>query len=214
MKDLEIILPEYAWFGAGREDGKRQGEYNPVFYLKNRFQVIKQSTFWMSEAPDTPGSKAWDAAYPRIVTWGKIKDKFTKAVFFIFNTHFDHIGVTARINSAKILLKKIGELTEGAPLILTGDFNCTENDSPYRILISGNDRMSGLVNTQNVSKMMHYGSTGTYNGFRQEIIPGNPIDFIFVKNTGDVLRHGVIAEKWDGRFASDHYPVVTQIVIR
>ena len=70
VKDLEMLLPEYGWFGVGRDDGREAGEYSPVFYLKERFKILHQSTFWLSDTPEKPG-KAWDAACPRIATWGR-----------------------------------------------------------------------------------------------------------------------------------------------
>jgi len=94
VKDLEALLPEYGWFGVGRDDGRQEGEYTPVFYLKSRFRILNQSTFWLSENPDKPG-KGWDAACPRIATWGKIEDTLTKTAFFFFNTHLDHVGKIA-----------------------------------------------------------------------------------------------------------------------
>lgn len=211
VRDLEMLLPQYAWFGVGRDDGREKGEYNPVFYRKDRFKVIEQSTFWLSETPEMPGKKGWDAACPRIVTWGKIEDKLTKTVFFVFNTHFDHVGKTARVKSAEFLLKKIEELTENEPIILTGDFNCTEKDPPYKILTSGTDELPNLADVHFISESRPYGSTKTFNGFQNEIKPGHRIDFIFVRNTGKVLRCGIIAERWDGRFVSDHNVVLAEI---
>ncbi len=211
VKALEALLPEYGWFGVGRDDGQTKGEYSPVLYRKDRFKVISQSTFWLSETPEKPGKIGWDAVCTRIVTWGKIEDKLTKTVFFAFNTHFDHVGQTARVKSAELLLKKIQELAENEPIILTGDFNCTEKNSPYKILTSGAGKLSGFDDTYFLSKSKHYGSTQTFNGFQTEIKPSHRIDFIFVRNTGKVLRHGIIAERWDGRFVSDHNAVLSEI---
>lgn len=214
LKDLESLLPEYGWLGVGRDDGKEEGEYNPVFYLKSRLKVLVQSTFWLSGAPDTPGSRGWDAACNRIVTWVKFEDQLNKQTFFFFNTHFDHVGEVARLKSAQLLLKKIGEIAGNEPVILTGDFNCTADDAPYHDLVSGDGKTPGLVDTLRLSKTGHYGSTQSFNGFNIELDPGNTIDFIFVRNIMSVLRHGILAETWDGKFVSDHYPVVSEIVVK
>jgi endonuclease/exonuclease/phosphatase family metal-dependent hydrolase len=212
VKDLETLLPEYAWFGVGRDDGREAGEFTPVFYLKGRCKVLQQSTFWLSDTPEKPG-KAWDAACPRIVTWGKIEDTWTKRTFFFFNTHFDHVGETARIKSAELLLDRMGELTGDHPVILSGDFNCTENDMPYIILISGKDLIPGLADVRNLTKFKPYGSTQTFNGFQNKILPDRRIDFIFAGKTDRVLRCGTIAERWNGRFVSDHNAVLAEIEI-
>ena len=210
VKDLEMLLPEYGWFGVGRDDGREAGEYTPVFYLKDRFTILHQSTFWLSVTPEKPG-KAWDAALPRIATWGKIEDTWTKRTFFFFNTHFDHVGETARVKSAELLLEKINELIGDHPVILTGDFNCTEKDSPYKILTSGKNQIPGLADVYKLTKSRPYGSTQTFNGFQNTILPDRRIDFIFVGKTGRVLRCGTIAERWDGRFVSDHNAVLAEI---
>lgn len=225
-KDLEALLPEYGWFGVGRDDGRQEGEYTPVFYLKSRFRILNQSTFWLSENPDKPG-KGWDAACPRIATWGKIEDTLTKAVFFFFNTHLDHVGKIARNKGAELLLNTILGLAEDNPVILTGDFNCTEKDPPYKTLTlglpqpafsppkssSGLARLPGLCDAHYLSKTKHYGSTQTFNGFQNEINPEYRIDLIFVRNIEEVLRDGIISERWDGRFVSDHNAVLAEIML-
>jgi endonuclease/exonuclease/phosphatase family metal-dependent hydrolase len=210
VKDLETLLPEYGWFGVGRDDGREAGEFNPVFYRKDRFTVLDRSFFWLSDTPEKPG-KAWDAACPRIATWGKVEDKWTKKTFFFFNTHFDHVGETARIKSAELLLEKMNELTGGHPVILTGDLNCTENDMPYKILTSGKGELPGLADVCNLTESKPYGSTQTFNGFRNTFLLDRRIDFIFVQKTGRVLRYGIISERWDGRFVSDHNAVLAEI---
>jgi len=214
LKDLESLLPEYGWLGVGRDDGNKAGEYNPIFYLKSRFKMLAQSTFWLSETPDIPGSRGWDAACNRVVTWARFEDQANNQAFFFFNMHFDHVGEVARLKSAELVLKKIGEIAGNEPVMVTGDFNCRSDDAPYHLLISGDGKAPGLVDTLRLSKTGHYGSTQSFNGFNIELDPGNTIDFIFVRGIKSVLRHGIIAEMWDGKFASDHHPVVAEIVIK
>jgi endonuclease/exonuclease/phosphatase family metal-dependent hydrolase len=213
VKELEALLPEYGWFGVGRSDGRTKGEYAPIFYLKDRYRVLHQSTFWLSDTPEKP-SKAWDAALPRIVTWGKFEDTWTGKTFYFFNTHFDHVGEKARSKSADLLRKKIPEIAGGYPVILTGDFNCMEKDLPYKILTSGNGQAPVLTDVYAISKSKPYGSSHTFNGFRNTIDPERRIDFIFVAPTIQVLRCGTISEKWDGRFVSDHHAVLAELDIR
>ena len=110
VMDLQKDLPGFKFVGVGRTDGKRDGEYSALFYNSKRFQLIASETFWLSEQPAVPGSKSWDAAITRIVTWAKLKDLETKKTFFVFNTHFDHIGKVARRESAGMLLKKIDSI--------------------------------------------------------------------------------------------------------
>src|SRR5829696_8070475 len=110
VMDLKERLPNFKYAGGGRDDGKEKGEYSAIFYDTTRLQVLQSQTFWLSLTPEVPGSKSWDAAITRIVTWGKMRDKKTNKVFFAFNTHFDHMGKEARRESAKLLLKRVADI--------------------------------------------------------------------------------------------------------
>ncbi|MBN2244943.1 MAG: endonuclease/exonuclease/phosphatase family protein [Candidatus Aminicenantes bacterium] len=213
LLDLQALLTEYDWRGVGRDDGQTKGEFAPVFFKKDYFHVIKSGNFWLSEHPDKPG-KGWDAACPRVVTWVEFKHKRSGTIFYFFNTHFDHMGSEARKNSAVLLLKRIDQIDEKIPLILSGDFNCTSQEDPYKILTTGLNKKSGLQNSMDISLYGHYGGTQTFNGFDEVKRPGMIIDFIFVKSVEKVLHHGIVAEKWDNRYVSDHYPVYAEIQLR
>jgi len=214
IQDLQILLPDFYWKGVGRDDGRKKGEFAPVFYKKDRYQVIKNGNFWLSEQPDEAGSIGWDAACPRIVTWIEFKDKNSGLIFYFFNTHFDHVGSEARKNSAELLRKRINEIDSKTSLILTGDFNCTCQEASYKVLTTESDSKGVLQNSMDISLNGHYGGTQTFNGFTDVQRPGYIIDFIFVKSVDQILHHGIIAEKWDGGYASDHYPVYTEIMLK
>jgi len=213
LMDLAEMLPEYAWIGVGRDDGAKKGEYAPIFYRSNRLQLLESGFFWLSETPEIAGSFGWDAACTRIVTWGKFSDKSTDDKFYFFNTHFDHVGRVAREKSAELLIEKIESKISHEPVFITGDFNCTNKDKAYSILTSGHNEGSRLQDTQILSQNGHYGGTQTFNGFNPDLRPDFIIDFIFVQHTGPVINHGIIADRWDGRFVSDHYPVYAEVVI-
>lgn len=116
-------VPDYAWYGRGRDDGADGGEFCPLLYRRDRLELLESATFWLSETPDIPGSRGWDAACNRVVSWGKFRDKSNENEFYFFNTHFDHAGPQARLQSAKLLRAKIGEIAGPSPVILTGDLN-------------------------------------------------------------------------------------------
>ncbi|MGH7597555.1 MAG: endonuclease/exonuclease/phosphatase family protein [bacterium] len=216
MDDLANLLPEFGWMGVARDDGKEAGEYSAIFYLKERFAVLEQNTFWLSATPQTAGSMGWDAACVRIVTWAKFKDKKTGKAFYLFNTHFDHIGETARQESAKLLLQKIGELTKGEPVIVTGDFNATENSPVYEILTkttSGDNPQSSsrtMMDARHISTHAHHGPDWTFHGF-ETAVERPRIDYIFVSKNVQVERHGVLSDRWNGRYPSDHLPVLAEL---
>jgi endonuclease/exonuclease/phosphatase family metal-dependent hydrolase len=213
LNDLTELLPGYSWVGVGRDDGKNKGEFSAILFRIDRFEVLTHSTFWLSETPDVP-SKGWDAAFSRDVTWAEVKDKETGKIFFIFNTHYDHIGVTARNNSSKLLKKRISEIVDDQSIIVMGDFNTQDSSEAYEILTEQSDNKITLYDAQSKSQTEHHGSNVTFNGFGTFIEPGNKIDFIFVTKDVEVLKHGVIDELVDGRYPSDHMPVLAEIKIR
>ncbi len=218
IDDLAARLPGYAWFGVGRDDGKDAGEFTPIFYRTDRFELLDHNTFWLSETPEVPGSKSWDAAITRIVTWGKFKEKASGIEFYHFNTHFDHIGRQARTESAKLVWKKIQELAPGRPVILTGDFNVPEKSEAYRVLTGATPEaasVSDLQDARYLSQSGHQGPTSTFVNadWTQTREPESKIDFIFVRKGMQVLSHKVMDDQYDGRFPSDHLPVVAELKI-
>jgi len=218
LDEMVIDLPEYAWFGVCRTDGtihpSPDGEFSSILYRKDRFDRLDGNTFWLSATPEVVGSKGWDAALPRIVTWAKFADKKTGKIFFHFNTHFDHMGEKARAESAKLLLVRIQSITGDSPVVLTGDFNSIETSLPYQIIT---DTLSSyyMTDAKFVSTKPHHGPSGTFSGNFQ--IPGvgdNRIDFIFIRNNISVQKHAILSDSWDGRLPSDHLPVLAELKIR
>ena len=195
------------------DDGLKKGEFSPVFYLKDRFVVTNQGTFWLSEFSQEPGRKGWDAVCPRIVTWGRFHDLSSDQDFFVFNTHFDHVGKKARIASARLVMEKVRSFAGDSRVILTGDFNATVQDSAYLELTV--DRESGpfFTDTYSFPGVHRYGATQTYNGFRHDIRPGHRIDYIFVRKIKKVYAVGILPPVWDDSFVSDHNAVLARIRI-
>ncbi|MDZ7720290.1 MAG: endonuclease/exonuclease/phosphatase family protein [Balneolaceae bacterium] len=211
LEQLDEMLPYFNRIGVGRNTPDDPGEYSAIYYKKDRFELIENDTFWLSETPNEVASVGWDAALPRIVTWGEFRDRDTGNNFFVFNTHFDHRGKKARRESAALIVDKIYEIAGNQPVVLTGDFNTTENDPPYNVLTGSEDGQStdledGFYHAQHG----HHGPTSTWNGF-EEILPDRRIDFIFTNSGFDVLNHAILADQYDGRFPSDHLPVAADI---
>lgn len=200
-------LPDYAWVGVGREDGKDDGEYNPIFYRKDKFRLLDSGTFWLSETPEKP-SKSWDAGYLRICTWTKFETKDEQTVFFVFNTHFDSKGQEAREWSAALVNRKIRELAAGYPAIVMGDLNFTSDNPAYSTM-----KADGLQDSRVVSISAAYGPEGTFNGFQFGQTPKNRIDYIFVGGLIKVLKHGVLTDSFRQNYPSDHLPVMVAIEI-
>lgn len=214
LDELIADMPEYEWFGVCRTDGtihpSPDNEFSAILYRKSRFEMLDGNTFWLSQTPDKAGSVSWDAALPRIVTWAKFTDRQTGKIFFHFNTHFDHIGDTARHESSKLLRHQIEQIAGDAPVIITGDFNCSEKDLPYLTITSDSTFRDAI----NISKTPHHGPTATFaSNFQISGLIDHRIDFIFATKKIEVLRHAILSDSWNGNLASDHLPVVAEINI-
>lgn len=207
IQDLDARLPNYDWFGVGRDDGDTEGEFTPIFYRPDRFELLEHDTFWLSDTPEVPGSKSWDTAITRIATWGIFRDRRHGREFLVLNAHYDHLGTEARKESSRLILEKIGEIAPDLPVVVTGDFNTKEDTEPYEILTGG------LRDAYYASETPHYGPGSTWNDFR-EVQPGVRIDYIFVGPDVRVLRHGILSETMDGRFPSDHLPVLAEVELK
>ena len=213
LEEMEEMMPSFSWVGVGRDDGERGGEFSAIFYDTTRFALIEDDTFWLSDTPDVPGSIGWDAAITRVATWARFTDLENNRRFFVINTHFDHVGQEARVNSAKLMIEKVTELADGGPVIVMGDLNVTDQNEAYTIFADPNSRESALELFDGFyhSKHGHYGPTSTWNAFR-EIYPDRRIDFIFTDRHFAFLEHGVLADIRDGHFPSDHLPVLAEII--
>ena len=205
MVDIKTNLKDYDYVGVGRDDGKNQGEYSAIFYDKNKLEVLKSGTFWLSETPEKP-SKGWDAAYNRVCTYAFFKIKKSGKKFLVMNLHFDHVGDVARVNSSKLILEKIKELNpQNLPLTLTGDFNLTDDTEPIKII------SQSLDNVFYHSRKPHYGPVGTFTAFDVNTVPKDRIDYIFVKGF-EVQSNRTINDRRENLlYPSDHYPILAEI---
>jgi endonuclease/exonuclease/phosphatase family metal-dependent hydrolase len=210
---LDSVLTDYSSVGVGRNDGARAGEMNPVFFRKERFDMVRTITFWLSDTPDVPGSKGWGASLPRIVTWMELVDKNSHEHFFFFNTHFAHDSDSARIMSSKVLLNEVKKIAEGFPFIITGDFNMLRTSSSYAILTGPTESVPLLKDSYVISQKKPQGPTYTFNGFSDKPGTGR-IDYIFVRDGMKVLDHSTVIKKEKGIFISDHWPVKSTILIK
>jgi endonuclease/exonuclease/phosphatase family metal-dependent hydrolase len=210
---LDSALKDYNSVSAGRTDGLKAGEMNPVFYRKERFEMIRTKTFWLSEKPEIAGSMAWGAGLPRIVTWVELADKKSDRHFFFFNTHFAHDSDSARKNSALLLLTKADSIASNFPLIITGDLNMPPTGEGYKILTGPFESVPLLRDTYDISEESPDGPVYTFNGFSDK--PGSGrIDYIFVRDGMRALNHNTIIRKDKGIYISDHWPVTATILFK
>ncbi len=212
-REMESDLPGYAFVGVARDDGKDKGEFSPLGYRTDRFDLLASGTFWLSPTPDTP-SKGWDAALPRIASWARLSDKTAKQTLLVVNSHFDHIGKVARLESAKLIRRWIGEHRQaGDAVVLMGDFNVPTGSPPYAAIVADTPGLIALHDTLDISRTPHFGPMGTFTGFKIEQDEASPIDHIFVGDGIIVLRHATLTQQRGGRLPSDHYPVMADLCI-
>jgi endonuclease/exonuclease/phosphatase family metal-dependent hydrolase len=213
LQDLRERLPSYQWLSAGRAKAENAGEYAAVGFDKLRFNLETSSTFWLSETPSETGSTGWDARFPRLVRYVKLRERQSGTELFHFNTHFDHEGETSRLKSAKLLQRRIDELAPDAPVVVTGDFNCRESEPPYRHLTNRSQSNEGrtLRDARYASCHPHHGPVTTMTDF-QNLIPEKKIDYVFVTSDVVVDDHGVCSDSYrNGQYPSDHLPIVARL---
>lgn len=204
IADLET-LPGFERVGVGRDDGAGRGEHAAIFIRRERFEVLRSGTFWLSETPDRP-SKGWDGrCCHRIATWVALRDRLAPQAgpFYVFNTHFDHEGVVARRESARLLLKERARIAGDAPTLVIGDFNSGPDSEPVQIL------RAQLLDARDSSRTPPYGPEGTFNGFRIDapLPAAERIDHIFHTRGIEVLSWAALTDSRQGRYPSDHLPV-------
>lgn len=209
---LDSVLTDYSSVGVGRSDGARRGELNPVFFRKEKFGMVRNITFWLSNSPEVAGSMGWGASLPRIVTWLELVDKNSHKHFFFFNTHFAHDSDSARLMSSKILLNEVNKIAKGFPFIISGDFNMPPTSTAYTILTGPNESVPLLNDSYVITEKRPLGPVQTFNGFSDNTKTSR-IDYIFVRNGMRVLDYRTVIKKEQGIYISDHWPVEATISI-
>jgi len=204
---IQNHLPDYTFFGYGRDDGELKGEFSPIFYHARRFSLLEGSVFWLSENPEMPGTIGWDAACPRIVTWVQLFDKVNNDTLYFFNTHFDHEGIDARNNSASLLLNSIENIAGNNNIILCGDFNCRPGSTTYEILLQPYKNI--LINDA-ITDYSNIKPDYTFIGFDYKGVSGDYIDYIFHSPNFQVELARILDDNKNGVYPSDHLPVLSK----
>jgi endonuclease/exonuclease/phosphatase family metal-dependent hydrolase len=220
-------LAGYKYLGVGRDDGKTKGEYIPIFYKVDKFTLLKNGWFWLSETPNEP-SKGWDAACNRMCNWAVLRDTVTHKNFLFLNTHLDHKGKLAQKNSINQIIDFIYNDATGyvyddtqirdttnlnqMPVVWMGDFNLQPNDSLYqKIETDGKATLRKREDSYKVAETKPEGSIGTFNGFKFADNYSARIDYIWVIDL-KVKSYRTLNDKLpNGRWPSDHFPVVIEV---
>lgn len=210
LDELEEALPGYHEVGVGRDDGKAAGEFSAILYRTARLRVEEQGTFWFADTPEVPGSIAWGARFPRICTWARFVDRSSGRALYVFNVHLDHESQESRERSADLLLARIGSQQRPEPVIITGDFNAGEGNPAMRRLYAGGG--GGGPSFRDTFRVVHPDASdvGTFHGFEGSA-GGAKIDAVLVSDTWEVESASIIRKGRDGRYPSDHFPVMAVV---
>ncbi len=201
-------LLEYDHLGVGRDDGHEKGEMMALFYRRARFEKLDGGHFWLSESPARVGSKSWDSSLPRMVTWVRLRDRQNETAppVVFFNTHFDHQGKTARLESARLLRRQMATLARDCAVIVTGDFNTDEGSPPYQALFDPTgDKPPPLIDTYRATHPERAANEGTFSGFIADATNGPRIDWIGVSGDWEVRTAAIDRTAKNGRTPSDHF---------
>ncbi len=208
---VEADLPGYQFVGVARDDGRDKGEFSPLGFRRDRFALVASGTFWLSPTPEVPG-KGWDAAYPRVASWARLRDKAAKRHLLVVNTHMDHVGTIARLEAARQIRRWIASQRQpGETLMLMGDFNSPTDSLAYAAIVEPG--AGALRDTLTISRTPHFGPLGTFTAFKIDQVAPSPIDHIFVSDDVAVLRHATLTQQIGGKLPSDHYPVLTDLCV-
>ena len=206
---LDSQLPEYERFGVDR-DVNGKGELSAIYYKKELFDILEAGNFWLSKTPDIPATKSWNSSLNRMATWGKFRHRKTGVTFFLFNTHFDHRSKLARAEAAKVVLKKIDKIAGTYPVVLCGDFNAiAETSEPWKNLNKGGMEDAWLKADN------RKGPEQTFHGFKghKEGAKKKRIDWIMGRGELEFKSCVTLDWKKEGKYPSDHYPIVTKLNI-
>ena len=230
LQDLTAQLDDFAYVGVGRNDGATAGEFSAIFYNTNRVKLLDSGTFWLSENTEKP-NVGWDAKLPRICTWAFFKDLKSGAKFYFYNTHFDHVGVRARAESARLIVSRVAERKK-YPVILTGDFNSDQHSEAYAVFVQ-----SGILSDAYESAEVRYAPNGTFNNFNATLLTDSRLDHIFFTKPVRAKKYGVLTDTYrvkvnedgfkapnfpkeyslypsEARVPSDHFPVMVVLELK
>ncbi|MGV3531842.1 MAG: endonuclease/exonuclease/phosphatase family protein [Chthoniobacteraceae bacterium] len=205
LADIDAALPDFARLGQGREGGEK-GEYSAIYFRKDRVEPLKHGDFWLSDTPEQAGSMTWGNKLPRMVTWARCKDLATGREFVWFNTHFDHQSQPSREKSAALLAQRANELGKDLPVIITGDFNAGAGQNPAFDILT---KEGNFTDSWTAAAKREGEGLSSFNSFRAEPDKrGVRIDWVLFRGPFKVSEAAVVAFQKDGRFPSDHCPVL------
>jgi endonuclease/exonuclease/phosphatase family metal-dependent hydrolase len=218
ISEIRAMLPGYECVGIGNTGGSKE-LHNTIFYDAGLFVLSDEGTFWLSDTPDIPGSKGWGNIIPRSCTWVRLIEKESQRAFYFYNAHLDHISQRSRKKSVIFLIQRIHARPFPDPFALVGDFNARERSAPIRYLkgkipLSTKRGVKALnpIPLMDAFRVRYPGNKniGTFHGFRRYFFRFK-LDYVFVPPSVRVMDAEIIQLRWNKRYPSDHFPLLTHI---
>lgn len=209
MTFLDSTLTEYGRIGVSRA-ANGNGEYNPIFYKKDKFELLDSGTFWLSKTPSVPGSRFDGANNDRIATWGLFQIKQSGKKLLLLNTHLDTAGENIRTLELDLIFDFLSDY-DRYPIYMTGDFN-------FQLTFDTYEKTNELFHScHDIAKINISKDVPTFNAWGDRTATG---DYIFANKDSEheVILYRVINERRFGdftfdEFISDHYAVYVKIRI-
>ncbi|MCQ2430210.1 MAG: endonuclease/exonuclease/phosphatase family protein [Clostridia bacterium] len=209
-----------ATWGAKRINKSTWDLFNLILWKKDKYDLIESGTFWCSKTPDKKGTFNWEDGtvgdFARGINWVILEEKVTGARFFVLCQHIDAKVPVARQYSARLIAQKAEELSQGLPVLMTGDWNTGDSSDAYAELMKSGKFGDARYRTTSPENMTLFG-TGNSWGSRsiEYMIAMAPIDHcILSKDTVFVRRADAeycIFDEADHLVGSDHNATVYEL---
>jgi endonuclease/exonuclease/phosphatase family metal-dependent hydrolase len=214
VDDLTRAFPAYGFVGVGRDDGRRSGEFAGILYSRERFELLRDGHFWLSDTPEQPGTTFPGAATNRMASWVHLHDRRTGRDVLLLNTHWDHVSASARQASARLVQRRLSELVVANPsladaVLVTGDLNATPSDTPLRELTEGGASVQLTDGYRSVHPvpLADEATSHEWTGRTR----GERIDYVLHTSAFVTTESSIVRQKPRNAWPSDHYPVVSVV---
>ncbi|WP_059360330.1 hypothetical protein [Parachlamydia acanthamoebae] len=166
---LKEKLPNHCFIGYTAFDGLPLDQVKPdtwigeilaIGYRPERFECLEHGVQWLSPTPTEP-SIGYDASRQRIIIWGKFKDTFTGKVFYMFNTHYDHLG--GKMEYVEAEAYTIQNIAKEELWFSFGErfYESFNGEKLYQHYL----KSLGCHDVRDKSLLGHYGEAGSWGGF-------------------------------------------------
>lgn len=203
-------------FSEEPNQGQTWDFYNLILWKTEKYNLIDSGYFWCSASPQRPNSFTWQGGlkgdFARCINWVILEEKTTGSRFFFVCGHIDAKYADVRALSMQLINQKVGELSQGLPVIMVGDWNCADNSEAYSYMVQ-----NGIADARYlVPKSAKMTVRGTFNkwGVNTDISSRLPIDLCFVSAESVYVNSALMDMGYyedTMLYSSDHHAVVYEM---